>query len=80
MIYDHVSNVYITYVSITKLVILCILYDGHHHLKLLCMVLVGALQALTLDWENLPPSWNSGDPCDSGWEGITCTNSRITGM
>ncbi|CAO2828632.1 unnamed protein product [Amaranthus hypochondriacus] len=41
---------------------------------------VGALQALTLGWKNLPPSWNSGDPCDSRWEGITCNNSRITAI
>ncbi|XP_021861915.2 leucine-rich repeat receptor protein kinase HPCA1 [Spinacia oleracea] len=39
-----------------------------------------ALQALTESWGNLPPSWNTGDPCGNSWEGITCRNSRIVGI
>ncbi|XP_021719098.1 probable leucine-rich repeat receptor-like protein kinase At5g49770 [Chenopodium quinoa] len=37
-----------------------------------------ALQSLTEDWENLPPNWSGQDPCGSQWDGISCTNSRIT--
>ncbi|KAI3496585.1 hypothetical protein L1887_38950 [Cichorium endivia] len=37
-----------------------------------------AMQALKEAWQNTtPPSWNEGsDPC--GWEGIICTNFRVT--
>ncbi|KAK9678029.1 hypothetical protein RND81_11G183200 [Saponaria officinalis] len=39
-----------------------------------------ALTALTKDWENLPPSWTGADPCGAKWEGISCSNSRITAI
>ncbi|KAL7612008.1 hypothetical protein Lser_V15G06494 [Lactuca serriola] len=41
-----------------------------------------ALQALKEAWKNtVPPSWNVGsDPCRDGWEGIMCTNSRVTSI
>ncbi|KAL2939664.1 hypothetical protein RDABS01_033822 [Bienertia sinuspersici] len=39
-----------------------------------------ALVALTDGWENLPPSWTGSDPCGRGWEGITCSDSRIVGI
>ncbi|CAL0300920.1 unnamed protein product [Lupinus luteus] len=36
------------------------------------------LQSLTQSWTNKPPNWVGTDPCGSNWDGITCTNSRIT--
>jgi hypothetical protein len=39
----------------------------------------GYMQILMDEWDIKPPSWTSSDPCD-GWEGIKCTNSRITAM
>ncbi|XP_024966717.1 probable leucine-rich repeat receptor-like protein kinase At5g49770 [Cynara cardunculus var. scolymus] len=38
------------------------------------------LRALKDVWENTPPSWDdSSDPC-SGWDGIRCTNGRVTSI
>ncbi|BFG36677.1 hypothetical protein CerSpe_229510 [Prunus speciosa] len=33
-------------------------------------------------WKNLPPSWNdnSNDPCRTNWEGVTCSDSRVTAL
>ncbi|KAI9121130.1 hypothetical protein K1719_008163 [Acacia pycnantha] len=39
-----------------------------------------SLQSLTQSWQNKPPSWVGSDPCGSGWEGIECTNSRVTSI
>ncbi|KAK9124866.1 hypothetical protein Scep_013712 [Stephania cephalantha] len=40
-----------------------------------------ALHALKDQWENLPPSWgNTNDPCGAKWEGVTCTDSRVTAL
>ncbi|XP_062017587.1 leucine-rich repeat receptor protein kinase HPCA1-like isoform X2 [Rosa rugosa] len=39
----------------------------------------GYMQILMDEWNIKPPSWVSADPCD-GWEGIKCTNSRITAL
>nr|XP_043621505.1 leucine-rich repeat receptor protein kinase HPCA1-like [Erigeron canadensis] len=37
-----------------------------------------AMRALKDAWDNTPPSWEgSSDPC-SDWEGIRCTNGRVT--
>ncbi|CAL0309305.1 unnamed protein product [Lupinus luteus] len=36
------------------------------------------LQSLTQSWTNKPPNWVGKDPCGSNWDGIHCTNSRIT--
>ncbi|KAM7474431.1 hypothetical protein LguiB_021674 [Lonicera macranthoides] len=38
------------------------------------------LLALKDIWENTPPSWVGTDPCGDRWEGIGCTNSRVTSM
>uniref|UniRef100_A0ACD5VU15 Uncharacterized protein n=1 Tax=Avena sativa TaxID=4498 RepID=A0ACD5VU15_AVESA len=39
---------------------------------------VAALQALTRNWQNEPQSWTgSTDPCTS-WDGISCSNGRVT--
>jgi Leucine-rich repeat (LRR) protein len=39
---------------------------------------VAALQALTRNWQNQPQSWTgSTDPCTS-WDGISCSNGRVT--
>ncbi|XP_011028449.1 PREDICTED: probable leucine-rich repeat receptor-like protein kinase At5g49770 isoform X3 [Populus euphratica] len=39
-----------------------------------------ALKALKDIWENVPPSWVGSDPCGSRWDGILCTNSRVTSI
>ncbi|KAG8649993.1 hypothetical protein MANES_08G165600v8 [Manihot esculenta] len=39
-----------------------------------------ALQSLKDSWQNTPPSWDSGDPCGTRWEGITCKDSRVTAL
>ena len=39
-----------------------------------------ALLALVNEWQNTPPNWDGTDPCGAGWDGIECTNSRITSM
>ncbi|THG11768.1 hypothetical protein TEA_026064 [Camellia sinensis var. sinensis] len=38
------------------------------------------LCALRDAWQNTPPSWVGQDPCDNNWEGIQCTNSRVTAI
>ncbi|KAE9446773.1 hypothetical protein C3L33_21337, partial [Rhododendron williamsianum] len=42
--------------------------------------IVAALEALKDAWTNTPPNWVGSDPCGSSWEGIKCTNSRITSI
>ncbi|KAF2317298.1 hypothetical protein GH714_019698 [Hevea brasiliensis] len=32
------------------------------------------------NWQNTPPNWIGIDPCGGSWEGIQCSNSRITSM
>ncbi|ONK62747.1 uncharacterized protein A4U43_C07F7720 [Asparagus officinalis] len=40
-----------------------------------------ALRSLMDLWENTPPSWGrSDDPCGAPWDGVICTESRITGI
>ncbi|KAJ3703210.1 hypothetical protein LUZ61_006915 [Rhynchospora tenuis] len=40
---------------------------------------VSALNSLMSQWQNVPSSWNqSTDPCDAPWDGIQCTNGRVT--
>nr|POF10345.1 putative leucine-rich repeat receptor-like protein kinase [Quercus suber] len=39
-----------------------------------------ALLSLKNIWQNTPPSWVGPDPCGKGWEGIGCTNSRVTSI
>ncbi|KAJ9179724.1 hypothetical protein P3X46_008058 [Hevea brasiliensis] len=39
-----------------------------------------ALQSLKDAWQNTPPSWGSGDPCGTPWEGVTCKDSRVTAL
>ncbi|KAG5525679.1 hypothetical protein RHGRI_032094 [Rhododendron griersonianum] len=41
---------------------------------------LAALEALKDAWTNTPPNWVGSDPCGSSWEGIQCTNSRITSI
>ncbi|XP_017437263.2 leucine-rich repeat receptor protein kinase HPCA1 isoform X2 [Vigna angularis] len=31
------------------------------------------------EWDNIPPNWVGSNPC-GGWDGIECTNSRITSI
>ncbi|KAH0995047.1 hypothetical protein GBA52_018911 [Prunus armeniaca] len=33
-------------------------------------------------WKNLPFSWNdeSNDPCGKKWEGVNCSESRVTAL
>uniref|UniRef100_A0A804KKG7 non-specific serine/threonine protein kinase n=1 Tax=Musa acuminata subsp. malaccensis TaxID=214687 RepID=A0A804KKG7_MUSAM len=38
-----------------------------------------ALRSLMSQWQNTPPNWGkSDDPCGTPWEGIGCSNSRVT--
>ncbi|KAF3959685.1 hypothetical protein CMV_015518 [Castanea mollissima] len=39
-----------------------------------------ALLSLKSVLQNTPPSWVGPDPCGKGWEGIGCTNSRVTSI
>nr|XP_011461107.1 PREDICTED: probable leucine-rich repeat receptor-like protein kinase At5g49770 isoform X3 [Fragaria vesca subsp. vesca] len=39
-----------------------------------------SLKNLMQEWDIRPPSWKSSDPCAHGWEGIDCTNSRVTSI
>ncbi|KAF2288022.1 hypothetical protein GH714_003943 [Hevea brasiliensis] len=43
-------------------------------------LLAAALQSLKDAWQNTPPSWGSGDPCGTPWEGVTCKDSRVTAL
>uniref|UniRef100_A0A0R0HQB0 non-specific serine/threonine protein kinase n=1 Tax=Glycine max TaxID=3847 RepID=A0A0R0HQB0_SOYBN len=36
------------------------------------------LNSLTESWSNKPQNWVGPDPCGSGWDGIRCSNSKIT--
>nr|GEW34524.1 probable leucine-rich repeat receptor-like protein kinase At5g49770 [Tanacetum cinerariifolium] len=38
------------------------------------------LQALKDNWQNTPPNWVGSDPCGNKWDGITCTDSRVTSI
>ncbi|WVY94674.1 hypothetical protein V8G54_033762 [Vigna mungo] len=38
-----------------------------------------ALLTLMSEWDNTPPNWVGSNPC-GGWDGIECTNSRITSI
>ncbi|KAI3752355.1 hypothetical protein L2E82_24333 [Cichorium intybus] len=38
------------------------------------------LQALMDNLENTPPNWVGSDPCLDKWDGITCTDSRVTSI
>lgn len=38
------------------------------------------LESIKNQWENTPPSWTGSDPCGNNWEGIVCTDSRVTSM
>ncbi|KAK2993636.1 hypothetical protein RJ640_019276 [Escallonia rubra] len=58
------------YLLVVSLQILAITADNHDYV---------ALNALKEAWENTPPSWVGSDPC-AGWEGIRCTNSRVTSI
>ncbi|KAL2254248.1 UNVERIFIED_CONTAM: putative leucine-rich repeat receptor-like protein kinase [Sesamum indicum] len=48
----------------------------HHFVS----VPVAALIALKATWKNLPPNWVGGDPCGSKWDGINCTDTRVTSL
>ncbi|XP_047066338.1 leucine-rich repeat receptor protein kinase HPCA1-like [Lolium rigidum] len=40
-----------------------------------------ALRSLMSQWTNYPSTWtSSGDPCDGSWDGIMCSNERITSL
>ncbi|XP_028762892.1 probable leucine-rich repeat receptor-like protein kinase At5g49770 [Neltuma alba] len=39
-----------------------------------------ALKSLMDTLKDTPASWSSPDPCDGSWEGIKCTNSRVTSI
>ncbi|KAG0467452.1 hypothetical protein HPP92_019032 [Vanilla planifolia] len=37
-----------------------------------------ALRSLMSQWQNTPQNWGLNDPCDAPWDGVSCTNSRVT--
>ncbi|XP_049932634.1 leucine-rich repeat receptor protein kinase HPCA1-like [Nymphaea colorata] len=37
-----------------------------------------ALLSLKAQWQGTPPSWEASDPCGAPWDGVNCSNSRIT--
>ncbi|KAA8536661.1 hypothetical protein F0562_029139 [Nyssa sinensis] len=39
-----------------------------------------ALIALKNQLQNTPPNWVGSDPCGKSWDGIVCTNSRVTSI
>ncbi|XP_056163409.1 leucine-rich repeat receptor protein kinase HPCA1-like isoform X3 [Syzygium oleosum] len=39
-----------------------------------------SIEGLMNAWPNPPPNWGGPDPCGDHWEGIDCTNSRITSI
>ncbi|CAN6350640.1 unnamed protein product [Urochloa humidicola] len=40
-----------------------------------------ALNSLKSQWTNAPSSWSSvSDPCDGGWDGVMCSNGRVTSL
>ncbi|KAK9928626.1 hypothetical protein M0R45_025750 [Rubus argutus] len=39
---------------------------------------VTGLNSLKALWTNTPPSWGTLDPCENGWDGIWCNNTRVT--
>ncbi|PIN00784.1 Serine/threonine protein kinase [Handroanthus impetiginosus] len=41
---------------------------------------LAALNALKSSWKNLSPNWVGGDPCGSRWDGINCTDTRVTSL
>ncbi|KAK6119067.1 hypothetical protein DH2020_047185 [Rehmannia glutinosa] len=41
---------------------------------------LAALNALKSSWTNLPPSWVGADPCGNNWDGINCTDTRVTSL
>ncbi|KAL8554991.1 hypothetical protein ACS0TY_002975 [Phlomoides rotata] len=66
---------------------------GVHLCRLVALVLLFRMAASTVDpsdlaalkslksiWENVPPNWDSGDPCGNNWDGISCSNDRITSI
>ncbi|XP_042470973.1 leucine-rich repeat receptor protein kinase HPCA1-like [Zingiber officinale] len=40
---------------------------------------VSALNSVSSQWKNTPPSWKNSDPCNQ-WEGVNCSNSRVIGL
>lgn len=38
------------------------------------------LKSLKDTWEGIPPNWVGSDPCGDRWEGIDCTQSRVTSI
>jgi Leucine-rich repeat (LRR) protein len=40
-----------------------------------------ALNSLKSQWTSAPLSWSSAsDPCNGGWDGVTCSNGRVTSL
>ncbi|KAJ3669118.1 hypothetical protein LUZ60_011068 [Juncus effusus] len=40
-----------------------------------------ALKSLKSEWTNVPSSWKQAtDPCDTPWDGIQCSNGRVTSL
>ncbi|KAG5549930.1 hypothetical protein RHGRI_015036 [Rhododendron griersonianum] len=59
---------------------LCFLFEECHLMLEIHFVydVVFALNSLKYVLDNTPPNWIGSDPCGSGWEGVRCTNFRVT--
>ncbi|KAI3445520.1 hypothetical protein Pfo_002185 [Paulownia fortunei] len=44
------------------------------------VIQVAALNALKSSWKNLPPNWVGADPCGNNWDGVNCTDTRVTSL
>ncbi|CAI9770179.1 unnamed protein product [Fraxinus pennsylvanica] len=53
---------------------------SEHRFYLITSIAVAALNAIKSSWSNLPPNWTGSDPCGSSWDGINCTDTRVTSM
>ncbi|KAK6945680.1 Serine-threonine/tyrosine-protein kinase, catalytic domain [Dillenia turbinata] len=38
------------------------------------------LRILLSEWQMVPPNWAGTDPCGDNWDGIGCTNQRVTSI
>ncbi|KAK4402053.1 putative leucine-rich repeat receptor-like protein kinase [Sesamum angolense] len=76
--------VFLLLVSTRILAVFAVTYSGDLELGLTCIIPgfwdVAALNALKASWKNLPPNWVGGDPCGSKWDGINCTDTRVTSL
>jgi hypothetical protein len=64
---------------------ICVVRSSLHSLSTFFVCIfcwaASALRSLMSQWTNYPSTWtSSGDPCDGSWDGIMCSNGRITSL